>query len=195
MYIIPRDSRKVAESLIRKYHDQLTKGCGQESCDNPDCATGSGKALDATAAAIKAIKLAKQGKLARLCVDLNYYSSSENMRLSSKNSFTSTGSSTSLTSKSLQSGETESMDTTDSLGEDSSIGVEPSSSTDSAASSTLILVTSHMDTTGQSSRSRPAPSAGPSTGIDAVTSSGRGKVTERRPTPHPSPLPHIGTFT
>lgn len=174
-----RATRERLKYRIQRFHDQLTKGCGRESCDNPDCATGSGKALDSTAAAAQAVILAKQGKTARLCEPRNCCSSSsESVRLSDKSSLSSAGStSASVSSGSVRTGDTEPMDTTDSV-EDSSLGVEPSSSTDSTTSSTLILVTSHMDTTGQSSRSR-----------KAVASTKEGKVDGGKPIP---PLPHIG---
>ncbi len=176
-----RDSKEVLKSRIQRFHDQLTKGCGQESCDNPDCATGSKNPLKATEAAVKAVKLAKQGKAAWLCVGLNCISSSgEDMRVSGKNSFTSTGS---VSSGSLKSADAEPMDTTDSTGETSSLGVEPSSSADSAASSTLILVTSHMDTTGESSRSKTSALSGTSGTKSAAVLSGKGKVPGRKELP------------
>ena len=122
--------REALGDLIQQYFVQLTRGCGQDVCSNPDCATGSGKPLDPNAAAAKAVRLAQQKK-DHLCV-----ADSKTKDVPFKNSF-------SRSSKPKR--VTEPMDTTDSVE-----GVEPSSSAESDASSTLILVTSSMNTSGLS---------------------------------------------
>ena len=47
----------MAQRLIQQYFDQLTKGCGEDTCTNANCATGSKKTMDANDAATKALAL------------------------------------------------------------------------------------------------------------------------------------------
>ena len=64
--------------LIQKYFIQLTQGCGRRGCNNPDCATGRGKALSPDEAAPRAVLLVQnKGRLCDPC------SSPENLSESS----------------------------------------------------------------------------------------------------------------
>ncbi|OZJ06872.1 hypothetical protein BZG36_00020 [Bifiguratus adelaidae] len=48
---------KLIQKLARKYHTQLTLGCGHAWCQNPYCATSRGQTADATTAASELIPL------------------------------------------------------------------------------------------------------------------------------------------
>ena len=66
MCIIFRTCSTALRELIEKYFTQLTRGCGRESCNNPDCATGSGRALSPDEAAPRALLLVQnRGQLCR----------------------------------------------------------------------------------------------------------------------------------
>ena len=54
-------SSEVLTGRIRRYFIQLTSGCGRRGCDNPHCATGSGRPLTATEAATRAVHLVQTG--------------------------------------------------------------------------------------------------------------------------------------
>lgn len=43
--------------MIQQYFIQLTQGCGSEACSNTDCATGSGRPMNPTNAATRAVAL------------------------------------------------------------------------------------------------------------------------------------------
>ena len=56
--------------MVRAYFIQLTQGCGNEQCGNPNCVTGGkGEPLDANQAAALAVVLAKERK-EDVCVPL-----------------------------------------------------------------------------------------------------------------------------
>ena len=135
--------RDAIESLIQQYFLQLTRGCGHKGCSNPNCATGSGKPVDPNKAAATAIALARQKKKGYLCVSSGG-SGPSNMNNLTRNSVSTPTRGSNKLSASQSPGPSsprqplESMDTTDSPGGE----VDPSSSTDSTSSSTLILVTS-----------------------------------------------------
>lgn len=70
--------RENVRKLIQQYFVQLTQGCGDESCSNTDCASGSGHLMNPTDAATKALALAtsySKGQ-AKLCVKEAYSSGS-----------------------------------------------------------------------------------------------------------------------
>ena len=58
------------QSLVKRYFDQLTTGCGRLGCPNDSCANGreEGRRLDPNAAALLALQLA-QGAVHRFCAD------------------------------------------------------------------------------------------------------------------------------
>lgn len=49
--------RENVRKLIQQYFIQLTQGCGSEACSNTDCATGSGRPMNPTNAATRAVAL------------------------------------------------------------------------------------------------------------------------------------------
>lgn len=51
--------------LIRQFFNQLTEGCGSKSCNNPNCATGRGRAFSPDEAATRAVMLVQTN--GRLC--------------------------------------------------------------------------------------------------------------------------------
>jgi len=48
-----------AQKLVKLYFTQLTKGCGNAWCCNPQCATGSGESQAPNTAVVQAVELAK----------------------------------------------------------------------------------------------------------------------------------------
>ena len=59
-------SRQDAEGRIKRYFDQVTKGCGQQQCDNEFCASGKLQSSpNKDEAAALALRLLLKG--ARLC--------------------------------------------------------------------------------------------------------------------------------
>jgi ubiquitin-protein ligase E3 A len=62
-------SKEMLEEKIRLYFHQLTQGCGQKSCTNPHCATGSGRPMSTNEAGANAIVLAQ--KKATICLKHN----------------------------------------------------------------------------------------------------------------------------
>ncbi|CAG8556505.1 7631_t:CDS:2 [Ambispora leptoticha] len=67
-------NRKLLTRLARKYHHQLTTGCGNAWCKNKYCASGTSKSLDPNAAASKLVPLLQESQSATspaiyLCVD------------------------------------------------------------------------------------------------------------------------------
>ena len=55
--------RAAAGQLIQKYYYQLTEGCGQTRCDNPNCASSAASppSLSPNEAAARAIQCVKVG--------------------------------------------------------------------------------------------------------------------------------------
>ena len=67
---LPRMAAPEVQSLVKRYFDQLTTGCGRLGCPNDSCANGreEGRRLDPNAAALLALQLA-QGAVHRFCAD------------------------------------------------------------------------------------------------------------------------------
>ena len=173
--------RDAVESLIQRYFLQLTKGCGHKDCSNPNCATGSGKPVDPNKAAAVAIALAQRKKKGHLCVS----SGPSNKNNLAKNSVSapamvpSKPTAVRSPGPSIPHQPSEPMDTTDS----STGGVEPSSSTDSASSSTLILVTSGAVLEPEPVPPRKQLPASSSTGLEDGSSSRENVSMEVSPSP------------
>ncbi|KAL7640296.1 UNVERIFIED_CONTAM: hypothetical protein RMT77_009710 [Armadillidium vulgare] len=72
------DLKKTAAQLIKKYYNQLLNGCGNVSCDNPNCASsGKVESLSNNDAAVKALQLlSEQAKLCETSSSLHSKSSS-----------------------------------------------------------------------------------------------------------------------
>ena len=71
-------------ALIQKYFTQLTNGCGDRRCDNPDCATASGHPLDPTTAALRAVTLVRnKGRLCKAFSSPSTTISTNNLTVSS----------------------------------------------------------------------------------------------------------------
>ena len=63
---LPFCRKQDAEHLIKRYFNQVTKGCGQQHCDNDFCASGKlQRPSNMNEAAILALNLLKRG--AKLC--------------------------------------------------------------------------------------------------------------------------------
>lgn len=56
------------ETLIRRCFIQLTEGCGNSECTNPNCATGSGQSMEQNQAAAKALTLVHKNKKVLICI-------------------------------------------------------------------------------------------------------------------------------
>lgn len=61
-------NRAQYETLIRRCFIQLTEGCGNSECTNPNCATGSGQTMDQNQAAAKALTLVHKNKKIQICI-------------------------------------------------------------------------------------------------------------------------------
>jgi len=55
--------------LVLKYFKQLTKGCGNKTCTNPDCFTATGKKLTKKEALRRALVLASKKNKPNLCIE------------------------------------------------------------------------------------------------------------------------------
>ena len=147
------------ETLIRRCFVQLTEGCGNSECTNPNCATGSGCTMDQNQAAAKALTLVHKTKKFQICVPQDRVTSSSSSNTGKKSLLNtlavvpSQSGSSSLDSKdesfvNLSSTHTEpmetaepmeAMETTDSL---VTANTNKTDSTGSAASSTIIQMQS-----------------------------------------------------
>lgn len=149
-------SRAQYEVLIRRCFIQLTEGCGNSECTNPNCATGSGRSMDQNQAAAKALTLVHKDKKFLICVPQDRVPcpglGSKKCLLSN---LPATGTPSASGSSSLEDIEestypelspthTEPMETTDSL---VTANTDKSNSTGSAASSTLIRM--HSSSSGE----------------------------------------------
>ena len=83
------------KELIQKFFVQLTVGCGDRNCNNPDCATGRGKPFDPDDAASRAVVLV-QNRNGQLCRPL---SSPNNRTLPQSSSYSSISSDHSIVSQ------------------------------------------------------------------------------------------------
>ena len=154
---VPPLSRAQYEVLIRRCFIQLTEGCGNSECTNPNCATGSGHSMDQNQAAAKALTLVHKDKKFQICVPQDRVPcpsvGSKKCLLNNLPTTAASGSSSSLedieesTYPDLSPTHTEPMETTD----DSLVtaNTDKTNSSGSAASSTLIRM--HSNSSGEHS--------------------------------------------
>lgn len=144
------------ETLIRRCFIQLTEGCGNCNCTNPNCATGSGQSMDQNQAAAKALTLVHKNKKVHMCIPLERVArstvGSKKCLLNNLPVTPSASGSSSLEDiedssyPDISPSHTEPMETTDSL---VTANTNKSQSTGSAASSTLIRM--HSSTSDETS--------------------------------------------
>lgn len=149
-------SRGKFDDTVKQYYAQLTEGCGRKVCSNPNCATGRGKPFENNQAAAIALAIAQRKRTAYLCpaatVDSTGAPSSVSApelslrKSSATRNVPNSKSDSSWSAPNKQDAPSVASPQDSQPVEPMECGVEASQSTDSATSSTLILVHSNAST-------------------------------------------------
>ena len=178
-------------NLIRQYFVQLTEGCKQDGCENPHCATGSGKPMDHNQAAAAALQFSLGRTKKHLCVSKDVVDRSPSMNSILQKGYSSSSSGITSSSRNDPQQTPEPMDTSESSDGTVSITESTVPSTSSgtsltdtsssveqlpnAASSTLILVTSSAST-GDTPPSSPPSHTQPTSSSEGIQTSSSSEV-------------------